>query len=73
MGVYHGTLAAAQAYVEAGSPAAAAHAQNGPVAFDAPKTAYSKEESETIAANVRNFGEFEFRLSNLNVIIHTLN
>ncbi|PBK85825.1 hypothetical protein ARMGADRAFT_1036008 [Armillaria gallica] len=67
LGVYHGTLAAAQAYVEAGSPAATALAQNGPVALDAPKTAYSKEESEAIAANVRNFGEFEFRLSNLNL------
>ncbi|KAK0231696.1 hypothetical protein EDD85DRAFT_971306 [Armillaria nabsnona] len=38
--------------VEAGSPAAAALAENDPVALDAPETAYDKEDDETIAANL---------------------
>ncbi len=69
MGVYRGPLAPAHPQFAAGSPAAAALAENGPVALDAPKITYSKEDDEAIAANVRNFGEFGFWLSNLILII----
>ncbi len=72
MGVYRGPLAPAHPQFAAGSPAAAALAENGPVALDAPKITYSKEDDEVIEANIRNFGEFGFQLNNLNLIIHAL-
>ncbi|KAK0432723.1 GMC oxidoreductase-domain-containing protein [Armillaria borealis] len=55
LGVYRGPLAPAHPQFAAGSAAAAALAENGPVALDAPKITYSKEDDEAISANVRNF------------------
>ncbi|KAK0201034.1 GMC oxidoreductase-domain-containing protein [Desarmillaria ectypa] len=55
MGVYRGPLAPAHPQFAAGGPAAAALAENGPVALDAPKITYSKEDDEAIAVNARNF------------------
>ncbi len=69
LGVYRGPLAPAHPQFAAGSPAATALAENGPVALDAPKIIYSKEDDEAIEANIRNFGEFRFWLSNLILII----
>ncbi|KAK0231695.1 GMC oxidoreductase-domain-containing protein [Armillaria nabsnona] len=55
LGVYRGPLAPAHPQFGAGSAAAAALAENGPVALDAPKITYSKEDDEAIEANIRNF------------------
>ncbi|KAK0202268.1 GMC oxidoreductase-domain-containing protein [Desarmillaria ectypa] len=55
MGVYRGPLAPAHPQFTAGSPAAAALTENRPVALDAPKIIYSKEDDEAIATNIRNF------------------
>ncbi|PBK85827.1 alcohol oxidase [Armillaria gallica] len=55
LGVYRGPLAPAHPQFAAGSPAAAALAENGPVALDASKITYSKEDDEAIEANIRNF------------------
>ncbi|KAK0432026.1 GMC oxidoreductase-domain-containing protein [Armillaria borealis] len=55
MGVYRGPFAPLHPQFPGGSPAAAALAENDPVALDAPKIIYSKEDDEAIATNVRNF------------------
>ncbi len=58
MGVYRGPFAPLHPQFPGDSPAAAALVESVPVALDAPKIGYSKEDDEAIATNIRNFGEF---------------